>query len=114
MATEDNAENDIPLKVLQIFKDEKARPKVMRTYDVNVGWLAEPGSPVLTWGAVDELIEGGKTSVDLKWRSKRHQVSLLDLRPRRDPLPRGNRTESRALPPRAAATSLTSRSAKGA
>ena len=99
MATEDNAENDIPLKVMQIFKDEKARPKVMRTYDVNVGWLAEPRAPVLTWGAVDQLIQGGKTSVDLKWRSKRHQVSLLDLRPQKVLDRRPSRNESRALPP---------------
>jgi hypothetical protein len=100
VATEDNAENDIPLKVLQIFKDEKARPKVMRTYDVNVGWLAEQRSRVLTWIVVDEFIESGKTSVDLKWRSKKHQVSLLDLRPRRGLPSRGSRTESRTLPPR--------------
>ena len=99
MATEGNAENDIPLKVLQIFKDEKARPKVIRTYDVNVGWLAESGSPVLTWLVVDEYIESGKTSVELKWRSKKHQVSLLDLRPRRDLSRRSTRSESRALPP---------------
>ena len=99
MATEGNAENDIPLKVLQIFKDEKARPKVVRTYDVNVGWLAESRSPVITWRTVDELIEGGKTSAELKWRSKRHQVSLLDLRPRRDLPLRGSRGPSRALPP---------------
>ena len=99
MATGDNSENDIPFKVLQIFKDEKARPKVMRTYDVNVGWLTESRSPVLTWLVVDELIEGGKTSVDLKWRSKKHQVSLLDLRPRKSVTHRTTRAESRALPP---------------
>ncbi|KQO11413.1 hypothetical protein ASF06_01795 [Agreia sp. Leaf244] len=99
MATEDHAENDIPLKVLQIFKDEKARPKVIRTYDVNVGWLAEQRSPVLTWLVVDEFIESGKTSVDLKWRSKKHQVSLLDLRPRNGPVPRAVRGEPRVVPP---------------
>ncbi|MDN4641346.1 hypothetical protein QCD70_13900 [Agreia sp. PsM10] len=99
MATEGNAENDIPLKVLQIFKNEKARPKVVRTYDVTIGWLVEPRSPVLTWLAVDEFIESGKTSVDLKWRSKKHQVSLLDLRPRMDLNRRSTRSESRALPP---------------
>lgn len=99
MATEDNAENDIPLRVLQIFNDEKARPKVVRTYDVNVGWLAEPRYPVLTWLVVDEFIESGKTSVDLKWRSKKHQVSLLDLRPTKGVAQRASRTESRALPP---------------
>ncbi|WP_157411962.1 hypothetical protein [Agreia sp. Leaf283] len=99
MATEDNAENDIPFKVLQIFKDEKARPKVVRTYDVNIGWLAESRSPVITWRTVDELIEGGKTSAELKWRSKRHQVSLLDLRPKKSIAPRVPRAESRALPP---------------
>ena len=100
MATEDDAENDIPLKVLQIFKDEKARPKVIRTYDVNVGWLAESGSPVLTWLVVDEYIESGKTSVELKWRSKKHQVSLLDLRPRRDPSLRNSKSNSESLRPR--------------
>lgn len=99
MATGDNAENDIPLKVLQIFKDEKARPKVVRTYDANIGWLAEPRSPVLTWLVVDEFIESGKTSVDLKWRSMRHEVSLLDLRPRRDPRPRSTGREARLRPP---------------
>lgn len=100
MATQDSEENDIPLKVLQIFKDEKARPKVMRTYDVNVGWLAESRSPVLTWLVVDELIADGKTSVDLKWRSKKHQVSLLDLRPPKAPIQRAPRGDSRALPTR--------------
>lgn len=99
MATEGNAENDIPFKVLQVFKDEKARPKVIRTYDVNVGWLDAPRSPVLTWLTVDEFIAAGKTSAELKWRSKRHRVSLLDLRPRRDLPARNSRSTSRALPP---------------
>lgn len=99
MATEGNAQNDIPLEVLQIFKDEKARPKVIRTYDVNVGWVAEQRSPVLTWSVVDEFIERGKTSVDLKWRSNKHQVSLLDLRPRRELPSYSTRSPSRAVPP---------------
>lgn len=99
MATEGNAETDIPIKVLQIFNDEKARPKVVRTYDANIGWLAEPRAPVLTWLVIDEFIESGKTSVDLKWRSKRHQISLLDLRPRKGVAQRASRADSRALPP---------------
>lgn len=97
MATEGIEETDVPLRVLHLFKDEKARPKVIRTYDVAVGWLAEPRSPVLTWLVVDEFIERGKTSVDLKWRSRKHQVSLLDLRPRKSLNTRNTRSESRAL-----------------
>lgn len=99
MVSEGNKETDIPLRVLQIFRNEKARPKVIRTYDVTVGWLAESRSPVLTWLAVDEFIERGKTSVDLKWRSKKHQISLLDLRPRRALITRSTRSESRVSPP---------------
>lgn len=99
VATDDSVESDIPERVLQIFRDENARPKVTRTYDVQVGWLAEPALPVLTWRTVDELIERGKTSVDLKWRSRRLQVSLLDLRPQRVLDRRPRRSESRALPP---------------
>ena len=99
MVSEGNEVTDIPLRVLQIFRNEKARPKVIRTYDVTVGWLAEPRSPVLTWLAVDEFIERGKTSVDLKWRSRKHQISLLDLRPRRVLNTRSTRSESRAPQP---------------
>lgn len=99
VATDDTVETDVPERVLLLFRDENARPKVMRTYDVQVGWLAESASPVLTWRMVDELIEKGKTSVDLKWRSRRHHVSLLDLRPQRVIDRRPPRSESRALPP---------------
>ena len=82
MDTEDTAAGaEIPQTLLRLFADEKARPKVIRTYDAQVGWLAYPGSGVLTWQTVDELIAEGKTSVDVKWRSRRRQVSLLDLRP---------------------------------
>ena len=96
---DDSVETGIPEGVLQIFRDENARPRVTRTYDVQVGWLVESPSPVLVWRVVDELIERGKTSVDLKWRSRRHQLSLLDLRPQRVIDRRPPRSESRALPP---------------
>lgn len=75
-------ESDTPQRVLLVFGDENARPKVVRTYDVQVGWVAYSDSPVLTWRTVDDLIARGSTSVELKWRSKKHQVSLLDLRTR--------------------------------
>jgi hypothetical protein len=79
---------DVPHHVLHIFRDDDARPKVIGTYNANIGWVGQSGSLVLTWEVVDELIDSGKTSVELKWRSKRHQVSLLDLRPKQSPLRR--------------------------
>jgi hypothetical protein len=93
-----NSESSVPQRVLQIFHDEKARPKVIRTYDVNVGWAADSKSSVLTWQTVDDLIERGKTSVELKWRFKKHHVSLLELRPQRAPVGRIRRRDSRGGP----------------
>lgn len=101
VADVDVVENEIPLKVRQVFGDEKARPKVVRTYEVQSGWSTNSKSPTLTWQTVDDLLKCGKTSVELKWRFKRHQVSLLDLRPRAPRVERGRRSDSRAAPTQA-------------
>lgn len=72
--------DEIPPRILRLFGHEKARPKVLRVYDATKGWAAATGSPVITWATVDQLVHEGSTSVEVKWRFKTKQVSILDLR----------------------------------
>lgn len=69
--------DSIPKDVLVRFHDQKARPKVVRVYNVNDGWSATPIRGILTYAVAHELSSRGFTSAEARWHGKTRQVSLL-------------------------------------
>ncbi|KJC63680.1 hypothetical protein TZ00_14355 [Agreia bicolorata] len=72
--------DEIPARVIRLFGNDKARPKVMRVYNANTGWAAAEGTPIITWQTVEDLLRQGSTSAEVKWRFRTRQFSILDMK----------------------------------
>lgn len=72
--------DEIPARVIRLFGNDRARPKVMRVYNASTGWAPAEGAPVITWGTVDELLRQGWTSAEVKWHFRLRQFSILDMK----------------------------------
>lgn len=71
---------EIPARVIRLFGNDHARPKVMRVYNASTGWAAAPGNPTITWQAIEDLRRQEYTSVEVKWRFRMRQFSILDMK----------------------------------
>lgn len=72
--------DEIPARVTRLYGNDKARPRVVRIYSAATGWAAAIGSPTFTWATVDELLAQSITSVEVNWRFRTRQFSILDLK----------------------------------
>ena len=69
--------DSIPNEALLRFRDENARPKVIRVYNSDEGWVNSPINGILTQKVAAELLSRGYTSVEIRWRRSTKQLSLL-------------------------------------
>jgi hypothetical protein len=72
--------DDVPPRILRLFDNDRALPKTTRVYTPESGWESLPDRPLLTWGLIDQLFDLGVTSVELVWRHRTREASILGLR----------------------------------
>jgi hypothetical protein len=75
-----NASNVIHPDVLAHFGNSRARPKLVRGYAVQTGWVDIDKGPVLTTATVAGLRRAGYSMIEARWRRHRREVSLMRVR----------------------------------
>jgi hypothetical protein len=66
------------------FRKRSARPRVISTYRVTIGWEKVVGKPFFTQDVAGRLFGEDVTLVTLRWRSVEHQVPVHSYGVRRN------------------------------
>jgi len=66
--------------VLATFGTRRARPRVVRGYTVQTGWVDIDKGPVLTAGIMTGLRRAGYSMIEARWRRQTRELSLLHVR----------------------------------
>lgn len=77
VSTGTNVSNVIHPDVLASFGNSRARPKLVRGYAVQTGWVDIDNGPVLTAATVIGLRRAGYSMIEARWRRQRREVSLM-------------------------------------
>ncbi len=86
----------MPQAVLDLFGSARARPRVVKAYASGTGWVRSRRPVVLTTDVALRLRDAGVGGVELAWRWRRHQMTVLG----------GHRSVWGSTPPWAAASIL--------
>lgn len=66
--------------VLAQFGTARARPKLVRGYAVQTGWVDIEKGPVLTVAIVSGLRRAGYSMIEARWRRHTREISLMHVR----------------------------------
>jgi hypothetical protein len=69
----------IPPFIVARFRKHTARPRVVRGYTVQTGWVQISKGPELTEDAVRQLKRAGYSMIEARWRRQTREISLVQL-----------------------------------
>jgi hypothetical protein len=61
------------------FRDASARPRVVRAYAVQTGWVEIRRGPELTDRVLRELKQAGYSMIEARWRRRTKDISLVQV-----------------------------------
>jgi len=69
----------IPPFVIARFRKHTARPRVVRGYTAQAGWVEIDRGPELTEDVVRQLKRAGYSMIEARWRRQTREISLVHL-----------------------------------